>query len=216
MPITTNCPGCGKTIAAPDSAAGRKAHCPHCGAVVDIPAVGTAVQGLASALGRPAHAAVDEAGGPAPVDATTAVATPPAAEQALAPPSPGLRATTPRSNGSTSASRTSATTIDRMFARTSPYKSLRLLAAITFGVGAALAVLVGMAGLVSLILVSLRGYPLIGVGVFVGALVVAAGIFLGARIFSEMLGLWADLGDRMRQMMQLLEDSLARPKDNGV
>jgi hypothetical protein len=73
-----------------------------------------------------------------------------------------------------------------------------------------------VAGLVSLILVSLGGYPLIGVGVFVGAIVVAAGIFLGARIFSEMLGLWADLGDRMRQMMQLLEDSLARPKDNGV
>jgi hypothetical protein len=216
MPITTNCPGCGKTIAAPDSAAGRKAHCPHCGAVMDIPAGGTAMQELAAALGRPAHAAVDEAGGPDPVDATTAVATPPAAEQALTPPSSGLRATTPRSSGSTSASRTSATTIDRMFARTSPYKSLRLLAAITFGVGAVLAVLVGVAGLVSLILVSLGGYPLIGVGVFVGAIVVAAGIFLGARIFSEMLGLWADLGDRMRQMMQLLEDSLARPKDNGV
>ena len=205
MPITTNCPGCGRTIAAPDSAAGRKAHCPHCGAVMDIPAC------------RPAHAAVDKAGGPAPVDATTAVATPPAAEQALTPPSPGLRAATPRSSGSPSASRTSATTIDRMFARTSPYKNLRLLAAITFGAGAVLAVLVCVAGLVGLILMSLGGYhPLIGVGVFVGALVVAAGIFLGARIFSGMLGLWTDLGDRMRQMTQLLEDSLARPKDNGV
>lgn len=216
MPITANCLGCGQTIAAPDSAAGRKARCPHCSAVVDIPAAAAAVQELAAAVGRAAHAKVGEAGG---AEAGTAVATPPAAERALTPPSPGLRAITPRSNGSLSSSRTSSTTIDRLIARTSPYKSLRLLAAITFGVGVALAVLIAVGGLVGLILVSLGGSPgapLIGVGVFIGAAVVAAGVFLGAKILNEMLGLWADLGDRMRQMTQLMEDSLARPKDNGV
>ena len=37
MPITTTCGGCGKAIEAPESAAGRKARCPQCGAVVVIP-----------------------------------------------------------------------------------------------------------------------------------------------------------------------------------
>ena len=189
MPITANCSGCGKTIAAPDSAAGRKARCPHCNAIVDIP-------------GGAANVAV-------------AVATPPVAEPALTPPSSVLRPPTPRLNGSLSSSRTSATTIDRMLARTSPYKSLRLMAAIVFGAGAVLAALIGVGGLVGLILVSLSGSPLVGIGVFVGAIAVAAGIFLGAKILSELLGLWADMGDRTRQMAQLLEDSLAR-RDNGI
>jgi hypothetical protein len=51
--------------------------------------------------------------------------------------------------------------------------------------------------------------------VFIGAIALAAGVFLGARIVNETLSLWADLGDRMRQMTQLMEESLAR-KDNGV
>jgi DNA-directed RNA polymerase subunit M/transcription elongation factor TFIIS len=37
MPITTECPECGKRLKAPDSAAGRKAKCPQCGAAVPIP-----------------------------------------------------------------------------------------------------------------------------------------------------------------------------------
>jgi hypothetical protein len=214
MPITANCPGCGKTIAAPDGAAGRKARCPHCGAVVDIPASGTSVQALAVALGRSGQGKVGEAGAAEGTNLATAVATPPA-EPALTPPSPGLRATTPRASGSLSSSRTSATTVDRMLARSSPYKSLRLMAAIVFGVGATLAVLIAVGGLVGLILVSLSGSPLIGVGVFLGAGLVGAGIFLGAKVMNEVLGLWADLGDRMRQTSQLLEDLLAR-RDNGI
>jgi len=37
MPIKFNCPECGKTINAPDAAAGKRGKCPHCSAVVEIP-----------------------------------------------------------------------------------------------------------------------------------------------------------------------------------
>lgn len=37
MPISTECPQCGKRLKAPESAAGRKAKCPQCGAAVPIP-----------------------------------------------------------------------------------------------------------------------------------------------------------------------------------
>ena len=37
MPIVFNC-ACGKTLRVPDANAGRRAKCPVCGAVVDIPA----------------------------------------------------------------------------------------------------------------------------------------------------------------------------------
>jgi len=32
---------------------------------------------------------------------------------------------------------------------------------------------------------------------------------------SEVLRLWADVGDRMRQMTAMLEDSLSRPRDES-
>ena len=37
MSISVKCDECGKTLKAPDSAAGKKAKCPQCGAVVKIP-----------------------------------------------------------------------------------------------------------------------------------------------------------------------------------
>lgn len=37
MSISVRCEECGKTLKAPDSAAGKKAKCPQCGAVVAIP-----------------------------------------------------------------------------------------------------------------------------------------------------------------------------------
>lgn len=37
MPITLNC-ACGKSLRVPDSAAGKKAKCPACAAVLDVPA----------------------------------------------------------------------------------------------------------------------------------------------------------------------------------
>ncbi len=39
MPIKMNCPSCGKTLSAPDAAAGKKAKCPTCGQVMTVPAV---------------------------------------------------------------------------------------------------------------------------------------------------------------------------------
>jgi hypothetical protein len=38
MPIRVTCPGCGKTIAAPDNFAGKSAKCPGCKAAITIPA----------------------------------------------------------------------------------------------------------------------------------------------------------------------------------
>lgn len=37
MPISVTCDACGKTLKAPDTAAGKKAKCPQCSAVVKIP-----------------------------------------------------------------------------------------------------------------------------------------------------------------------------------
>ena len=39
MPIKMNCPSCGKTLSAPDAAAGKKAKCPACGQVMTVPEV---------------------------------------------------------------------------------------------------------------------------------------------------------------------------------
>jgi predicted RNA-binding Zn-ribbon protein involved in translation (DUF1610 family) len=38
MPINMACPSCGKTLAAPDTAAGKRAKCPGCGQVMVVPA----------------------------------------------------------------------------------------------------------------------------------------------------------------------------------
>ncbi len=37
MPIKMNCPSCGKTLTAPDTAAGKKAKCPACAAMMTVP-----------------------------------------------------------------------------------------------------------------------------------------------------------------------------------
>ncbi len=37
MPIKMNCPSCGKTLSAPDTAAGKKAKCPSCGQIMVVP-----------------------------------------------------------------------------------------------------------------------------------------------------------------------------------
>jgi len=206
MPITANCSGCGKTISAPDAAAGRRARCPHCGGVVEIPSYPSPV---AAALGRPAEATAGAAAGGPPASAPAAAGVRPV-EHSPTPRTAGSR------NGSPSSTRTSATTLSRMLVRSSPYRMVRLLAAITFGAGAALAVLVFVGGLVALVLVSMSGYPLVGAAVFVGSLVAALGVFLATKIVSEMLGLWADVGDRVRQMTQMLEDWANRQGDNAM
>src|SRR5215467_5808331 len=41
MPISMKCPQCGKKLNAPDSAAGKRARCPHCKTIVTLPAAGS-------------------------------------------------------------------------------------------------------------------------------------------------------------------------------
>ena len=203
MPISTTCPGCGKAISAPESAAGHKARCPQCKAVVDIPAAG-AGGGAAADL---AAALADKAPSPASAQAEAA------AGGASGGGGAGAEASPTPSRSSSRSSRLANTTIDRMLARTSPYDSLRLMGAVIFGVGITLAVLALLGGLGGLIVLSTAGSPWAGVGSFVGALVLAVVFLLGAKTLSELLRLWADVGDRARHMTQMFEDSLNRPRD---
>jgi hypothetical protein len=124
----------------------------------------------------------------------------------------------PSPTPSSRSSRASTTTIDRMIARTSPYGSLRLMSAIIFAVGVALAAIVLLGGLAALIVIatSKDGSPLIAVAWFVGAVVAALVLFVGAKTASDLVRLWADVGDRARQVAQMLEESLSRSKDNSV
>ena len=50
MPIKVSC-SCGKTLTAPDAAAGKKAKCPACGQIVPVPAVVQEVVQEAEAIG---------------------------------------------------------------------------------------------------------------------------------------------------------------------
>lgn len=197
MPISATCPGCGKTISAPDSAAGHKAKCPHCSQVVTFPDDPAAA--LAAAL-RSAD----------PAEALAAAAKPPEVDEGAAAPTP-----TPSRTGGVSR-HSSTTTVSRMLARTSPYNTLRLLAAVIFGVGIAVSVLAFLGGLGALIVVSMQGIPWAGVGIFVGALVLAVMFFLGAKTVSELVRLWADVGDRARHVAQMFEESLNQPRDDSA
>ena len=221
MPITTKCSGCGMMATAPDSAAGRKAKCRHCGGVIDIPAGQAAAAELAAAVsqlsGEKGPGPLTKGLGPfsAPVGAAdsataTATATPPPAPAAETSPLPAERSSSIRNGSST---RGSGTVIDRMIARSSPYGGLRLLSAIIYGVGIALAVLSFLGGVTGLVILSMSVNPWVGVGAFVGALILAAIIFIVAKAASELLRLWADVGDRMRHVTQMLEESLNRQRD---
>lgn len=190
MSVITKCPGCQKTLAAPDSAAGHKARCPDCGAVVEIP-------GAAS----PGSDAAQPAATPSDLPVTPVVI------------SANDRPSAVR-NGSRSSTH-STTAVGRLMSRTSPYGMIRTLASAVFGVGIALAVLVFLGGLTALIVLSVGGRPLIGVASFVGGLVLAGLLLLWTRMINEVLRLWADVGDRMRQMTAMLEDSLNRPRDES-
>ena len=197
MSISATCPGCGKVIAAPPSAAGHRARCPQCGRVVEFFAGPAAAPAMETAAGgATAHLVSHPAAAAAALETLT--------------PSP-----TPSRSGS-SLTRASATTIDRMLARTSPYGSLRLLAAIVFGMGLALAAIAFIGGLALLIILSTGGQPWPGVGVFLGLLLAAMLLLLGGRLLSEILRLWADVGDRARQTTQMLEELLNRSHDLSI
>jgi hypothetical protein len=181
------------TIAAPESAGGHRARCPHCGEVVQIPAA-------AATVGAPAGG---QAAAPAATAPTEELPLRFTAETVDAP-----SATPNRITGGHSSSMRAATTVDRRLARSSPYSRLRLLAAIHFGAGITMAIIVFLGGMVGMIYLSTSGDPVRGILAFVGGLLVAAVTLLGSITLSEMLRLWADVGDRARSTTALLEDLL--------
>jgi hypothetical protein len=172
--------------------------------VVPIPA-----HDRASALGS-ALSAKGSVGGAARTQAESpAAALAEAVAEAQAPPAPPAPIT-PSRNGA-SGTHASTTTVDRMLARTSPYETLRLLSVIIFVLGVVASVLVLLGGLAALVFISIYyGQPWVGVGAFVAALGGGAILFILGKALSELVRLWADVGDRSRQMVMLLEEMLTQ------
>jgi hypothetical protein len=54
MPIEFRCPGCSKLLRTPDESAGKKAKCPQCGMIADIPAAGSFADASPAAPQEPA------------------------------------------------------------------------------------------------------------------------------------------------------------------
>jgi len=212
MAISATCPGCGKRISGPDSAAGHKAKCPKCGQVVTFPKADSAAD-LAEAV------RANKAGRSPTADLARALAggagAAPAAPTGEPEPEPEPAATPTPGRGATP-SRRSSTTLSRMLARSSPYKTLRLLGVILYGIGIAVSVLTFLGGLAALILLAMSGQPGPAVGVFIAALVAAAVVLIGAKAGSELMRLLADVGDRTRQMTLLLENRFAQDHANDL
>jgi phage FluMu protein Com len=216
MPITTKCPSCGQTIAAPDYAAGHKARCPHCKAVMQIPGPAAVVAAALAHEAQVHEAAASHAEALAMEARRSAAATATATEPGdirLAPPPTPDRSSL-RSNSRSGSSR-SSTTIERIIAKTSPYGSLRTLASVAFGVGLLLTVLVFFGGVATMLVLAIDGKPVLGIGIFGGALVVAALLGVGSKAAHDVIRLLADIGDRSRQMSTMLEDLLNRPRDES-
>jgi hypothetical protein len=222
MTISATCSACGKRLSGPDSAAGRKVKCPKCGQVVHLPGGNAADEAavpanhrkpstadLAQALAGKPEPKEAKAPPAAPEDESSGVAKETSAEEPSPPPmtpAPGV-----------SPSRRSSTTMSRMLARSSPYKTLRLLGVIIFGTGIVVAALVFLGGLAGLIVGSMAGlHPALAVGMFVGALVLAAVVLLVGKATSELIRLWADVGDRARHLTMMFEETLAQQRPNGV
>src|SRR5262245_19320578 len=58
MPVTFQCPTCGRTTQAPDELAGRQAKCPHCLTVIQVPRPDEAVEDVPLAVAAPREPAV--------------------------------------------------------------------------------------------------------------------------------------------------------------
>ena len=224
MTISVKCPECGKRLSGPDSAAGRKVKCPKCGHVAQFPEAG----GDADAA-DPQAAAPPKGGRASTADLAQALSSPsaPAESKPSAAEEPSGRAgdeaagDAPSSSltagGGTLPSRRASTTMSRMLARSSPYKTLRLLGVIIFATGIVVAVLVFLGGLTGLIIGSMAGlHPALTVGMFVGALVLAAVVLLVGKAAGELIRLWADVGDRARHLTMMVEEQVAQQRANGL
>ncbi len=222
MTISATCSECGKRLSGPDSAAGRKVKCPKCGHVARFPeAAGDAAEPQAAAPpkgGKPSTAdlaqalsAPSAAGEPKPSPAQEPAGRP-REESAAEAPSSSLT-----TGAGTVASRRSTTTMSRMLARSSPYKTLRLLGVIIFATGIVVAALVFLGGLTGLIIGSMAGlHPALTVGMFIGALVLAVVVLLVGKASSELIRLWADVGDRARHLTMMFEEQIAQQRPNGL
>jgi len=216
MPVKARCPGCGKHVSAPDKAIGRKAKCPDCGHLIEFHADAeslsedkerSALAFLERGTGAPPKAGPLD-GPKTPAAATDAdLGAPAAAVEVAEEAAPGALATP-----STSKTRTSVTTIDRMIARTSRHKTLRVLAAVCFVVGLGLAILIFLGGATGLVVLSIQGHALPGVGVFVLSLVLAGVTFLAAKVVGDVLRVAADVGDETRRIHQMLDEHLGNHK----
>jgi len=223
MAISTKCPGCGKRLTGPDTAAGHKVKCPKCGQIVTFPA-GEAAETPASAKPRrPSAADLAQALSHKP-EATGAKQERAAAQgrKGKTPKGEAAEASLPPSLTPASGwtpSRRSSTTMSRMLARNSPYKALRLLGVIIFIVSMVVGALVFVGGLVGLIVgVRMQAlHPVAGVAVFLGGLVAAAATVLAGWAASELVHLWADVGDRTRHLTMMFEDTFVRQQadDSG-
>lgn len=225
MTISAKCSACGKRLSGPDSAGGRKVKCPKCGEVVQFPGgedVGGASDAAAPAKPRKSSTAdlaqaLTSKPGPGEAKAKPGAreGEPAAAPKEGVGGEPSPPPLTPASG--VSPSRRSSTTMSRMLARSSPYKTLRLLGVIIFGTGIVVAALVFLGGLAGLILGSMAGrHPALTVGIFIGALVVAAVVLLVGKATSELIRLWADVGDRARHLTMMFEETLAQQRQNDV
>jgi phage FluMu protein Com len=219
MTISATCSACGKRLSGPDSAVGRKVKCPKCGQVVQFPGGDAADE--AAGRAKPSNSSTaDLAAALAGKSESKEAKAPPAApegESGLALKDASAEEPSPPPLAPTSGSRRSSTTMSRMLARSSPYKTLRLLGIIIFGTGIVIAALVFLGGLAGLIVGSMAGlHPALAVGMFVGALVLAAVVLLVGKATSELIRLWADVGDRARHLTMMLEETLAQQRPNDV
>ncbi len=80
MPIKVNCALCGKTLSAPDSAAGKKAKCPGCGQIVTVPGVAAVTAPKVVHVAEAVHVAATAAPSPLPPQTPTPAASSAAAE----------------------------------------------------------------------------------------------------------------------------------------
>jgi len=226
MGVSATCPGCGKRVSGPDSAAGHKAKCPKCGQVIQFPpAEGTDdLAGAVKATGaRPSPRDLAQALKASPAKPATAAKPAPARlppEEEIAEAEPATptekEAITPTPSRAGLGSRRSSTTMSRMLVKSSPYKTLRLLAVIIFGTGVAVSVLLLLGGLAGLILLAMSGSPGLAVVSFVGGLVLAVVVFVVGKTVSEVVRLWADIGDRVRHVSLMVEDTVAQRGPNGL
>jgi hypothetical protein len=119
-----------------------------------------------------------------------------------------LVAATASPTPTTPTTKTSVTAIDRMAAKASRYKTVRVLAAICLAVGLGLAVLSFVGGLAALVVLAMAEHPWGGVLAFLGALICAGLMSLAAKVVSDLLRRAVDVGDESRRMLHILEEHL--------